>query len=150
MTANGWIQIGLFCLAVIACVKPLGLYMARLFEGERTFLSPVLGPVERGVYRLCGIKGEEQHWTTYTIAMLAFCVAGFVSLYLMQRVQAMLPFNPQGLAGTSPDLSFNTSISFISNTSWQSYSGESTFSYLEQMLGLTVHNFVSAATGIAL
>jgi K+-transporting ATPase ATPase A chain len=150
MTANGWIQIGLFCLAVIACVKPLGLYMARLFEGERTFLSPVLGPVERGVYRLCGIKGEEQHWTTYTIAMLAFSVAGFVSLYLMQRLQAMLPFNPQGLAGTSPDLSFNTSISFISNTNWQSYSGESTFSYLVQMLGLTVHNFVSAATGIAL
>ncbi|MDB5733903.1 MAG: Potassium-transporting ATPase chain [Alphaproteobacteria bacterium] len=150
MTANGWIQIALFCLAIIVCVKPLGLYMARLFEGERTFLSPVLGPIERGIYRLSGVKGEEQHWTTYTIAMLAFSIAGFVSLYLMQRLQAVLPFNPQGLAGTSPDLSFNTSISFITNTNWQSYGGESTFGYLVQMLGLTVHNFVSAATGIAL
>jgi len=150
MTANGWIQIGLFCLAIIACVKPLGLYMARLFEGERTFLSPVLGPMERGIYRLCGVRGEEQHWTTYTIAMLAFSVAGFVSLYLMQRLQAVLPFNPQGLASTSPELSFNTSISFISNTNWQSYSGETTLGYLVQMLGLTVQNFLSAATGIAL
>ena len=150
MTANGWIQIALFCLAIIVCVKPLGLYMAKLFEGERTFLSPVLGPVERGIYRLCGIKGEEQHWTTYTIAMLAFSIAGFLSLYLMQRLQAVLPFNPQGLAGTTPDLSFNTAISFVTNTNWQSYGGESTFGYLVQMLGLTVHNFVSAATGIAL
>jgi K+-transporting ATPase ATPase A chain len=150
MTANGWIQIALFCLAIIVCVKPLGLYMARLFEGERTFLSPVLGPVERGIYRLCGIKGEEQHWTTYTIAMLAFSIAGFLSLYLMQRLQAVLPFNPQGLAGTTPDLSFNTAISFVTNTNWQSYAGESTLGYLVQMLGLTVHNFVSAATGIAL
>ena len=106
MTANGWIQIGLFCLAVIVCVKPLGLYMARLFDGERTFLSPVLGPVERGIYQLCGIKpDQEQHWTGYTIAMLAFSIAGFVSLYLMQRLQAVLPFNPQGMAGTTPDLS---------------------------------------------
>jgi K+-transporting ATPase ATPase A chain len=150
MTANGWIQIALFCAAIIVCVKPLGLYMARLFEGERTFLSPILGPVERGIYRLCGIKGEEQHWTTYTIAMLAFSVAGFVSLYLMQRLQAVLPFNPQGMAGTTPDLSFNTAISFVTNTNWQSYGGESTLGYLVQMLGLTVHNFVSAATGIAL
>jgi K+-transporting ATPase ATPase A chain len=150
MTANGWIQIAFFCAAIIVCVKPLGLYMARLFEGERTFLSPVLGPVERGIYRLCGIKGEEQHWTTYTIAMLAFSIAGFLSLYLMQRLQAVLPFNPQGLAGTTPDLSFNTAISFVTNTNWQSYAGESTLGYLVQMLGLTVHNFVSAATGIAL
>jgi K+-transporting ATPase ATPase A chain len=150
MTANGWIQIALFCAAIIVCVKPLGLYMARLFEGERTFLSPALGPVERGIYRLCGIKGEEQHWTTYTIAMLAFSIAGFLTLYLMQRLQAVLPFNPQGLAGTTPDLSFNTAISFVTNTNWQSYGGESTFGYLVQMLGLTVHNFVSAATGIAL
>ncbi|MFO1247686.1 MAG: potassium-transporting ATPase subunit KdpA [Alphaproteobacteria bacterium] len=151
MTANGWIQIGLFCLVVIVCVKPLGLYMARLFEGGRTFLSPVLGPVERGIYRLCGIKpDQEQHWTGYTIAMLAFSIAGFVSLYLMQRLQAVLPFNPQGMAGTTPDLSFNTAISFVTNTNWQSYGGESTLGYLVQMLGLTVHNFVSAATGIAL
>lgn len=151
MTANGWIQIGLFCLAIIICVKPLGLYMARLFEGERTFLSAVLAPVERGIYRLCGVKpDEEQHWTSYTIAMLAFSIAGFVSLYLMQRLQAALPFNPQGLAGVGPDLSFNTAISFVTNTNWQSYGGETTLSYLVQMLGLTVHNFVSAATGIAL
>src|SRR5882757_2472341 len=151
MTANGWIQIGLYCLAIIVCVKPLGLYMARVFEGERTFLSPVLSPIERGIYRLCGVKpDEEQHWTTYTIAMLAFSIAGFVSLYLIQRLQLALPFNPQGLAAATPDLSFNTSISFITNTNWQSYVGETTLSYLVQMLGLTVHNFVSAAAGIAL
>ncbi len=146
MTANGWIQIGLFCLAILVCVKPLGLYMARVFDGEITFLRPV----ERFIYRLSGVKGEEQHWTTYTIAMLAFSVAGFVSLYLMQRLQAVLPFNPQGLAAVTPDLSFNTSISFITNTNWQSYVGETTMSYLVQMLGLTVHNFVSAATGVGL
>src|ERR1700741_2536695 len=146
MTANGWIQIGLFCLAVLVCVKPLGSYMARVFEGEVTFLRPV----ERLLYRLGGVKGEEQHWTSYTIAMLAFSVAGFVSLYLMQRRQAVLPFNPQGLAAVTPDLSFNTSVSFVTNTNWQSYVGETTMSYLVQMLGLTVHNFVSAATGVAL
>ncbi|HKU54635.1 MAG TPA: potassium-transporting ATPase subunit KdpA [Rhizomicrobium sp.] len=151
MTANGWIQIGLFCLAIIVCVKPLGLYMARVFEGERSFLSLVLGPVERGIYRLCGVKpDQEQHWTSYTTAMLVFSIAGFVSLYLMQRLQLALPFNPQGLAAVTPDLSFNTSISFVTNTNWQSYAGETTMSYLVQMLGLTVHNFVSAATGIAL
>src|SRR6201996_1080944 len=146
MTANGWIQIAIFCLIVIVCVKPLGLYMARVFEGEITFLAPV----ERFLYRLCGVKSEEQHWTTYTIAMLAFSIAGFISLYLMQRFQAALPFNPQGMAAVTPDLSFNTSVSFITNTNWQSYAGETTLSYLIQMLGLTVHNFVSAATGIAL
>ena len=146
MTLNGWIQIGLFCLAVTICVKPLGLYMARVFEGQMGFLAPV----ERMICRLCGVRQEEQHWTAYTIAMLAFSVAGFVSLYLMQRLQAVLPFNPQGLAGVPPDLAFNTSISFISNTNWQSYAGESTLGYLVQMLGLTVHNFVSAATGIGL
>ena len=151
MTANGWIQITLFLLAVLICVKPLGLYMARVFEGEKTFLSPVLGPVERGIYRLCGVRPDrEQHWTSYTIAMLAFSVAGFVSLYLIQRFQAVLPFNPQGLGAVTPDLSFNTSVSFITNTNWQSYGGETTMSYLVQMLGLTVHNFLSAATGIAL
>ena len=134
------------CLAIIVCVKPLGLYMARFFEGEIKFLAPV----ERAIYRICGVKGEEQHWTTYTIAMLAFSIAGFLSLYLIQRFQAALPFNPQALATVTPDLSFNTSISFITNTNWQSYSGETTMCYLVQMLGLTVHNFLSAATGIAL
>ena len=146
MTANGWIQIALFFLTIIVCVKPLGRYMARVFEGEINFLAPV----ERFLYRLCGIKGEEQHWTTYTIAMLAFSIAGFVSLYLIQRLQAVLPFNPQAMTPVTPDLAFNTSTSFITNTNWQSYSGETTMSYLVQMLGLTVHNFLSAATGIAL
>ena len=146
MTLNGWIQIGLFCLAILVCVKPLGLYMARVFDGEIKFLAPV----ERAFYRLSGARGEEQHWTSYTIAMLAFSIAGFVSLYLLQRLQAVLPFNPQGMADTTPDLSFNTAVSFVTNTNWQSYGGETTLSYLVQMLGLTVHNFVSAATGIAL
>ena len=151
MTVNGWIQIALFCAAILVCVKPLGGFMARVFEGERTFLSPVLGPIERGIYRLCGVRpDQEQHWTSYTIAMLSFSVAGFVSLYLMLRLQAVLPFNPQGLAAVGPDLSFNTAISFVTNTNWQSYGGESTLGYLVQMMGLTVHNFVSAATGIAL
>src|ERR1700743_1345171 len=146
MTANGWIQIALFFLTIIVFVKPLGRYMARVFEGEIKFLAPV----ERFLYRLCGIKGEEQHWTTYNIAMLAFSIAGFVSLYLIQRLQAVLPFNPQAMTPVTPDLAFNTSTSFITNTNWQSYSGETTMSYLVQMLGLTVHNFLSAATGIAL
>jgi len=146
MTTNGWIQIALFCLAILVCVKPLGLYMARVFDGEIKFLAPV----ERAFYRLAGVRGEEQRWTTYTIAMLSFSVAGFISLYLLQRLQAILPFNPQGSANIGPDLAFNTSTSFVTNTNWQSYGGETTMSYLVQMLGLTVHNFVSAATGIAL
>src|SRR6185312_10496603 len=139
MTTNGWIQIGLFCVAVLLCVRPLGLYMARVFEGEIRFLAPV----ERLFYRLGGVQGEEQHWTTYTLAMLAFSVAGFASLYLLQRLQAVLPFNPQSQAAVSPDLAFNTAASFVSNTNWQSYAGETTMSYLVQMLGLTVQNFVS-------
>jgi Potassium-transporting ATPase A subunit/Transcriptional regulatory protein, C terminal len=106
-------------------VKPLGLYMAKLFDGERTWLSPLLAPLERGIYRLCGVDdAEEQHWTQYTIAMLAFSIAGFVSLYALQRLQALLPLNPQGMGGVTPDLAFNTSISFITNTNWQSYGGE--------------------------
>jgi len=146
MTANGWIQIALFCLAILVCVKPLGRYMARVFDGEIKFLAPV----ERFIYRISGVKGEEQHWTTYTIAMLAFSIAGFVSLYLMQRLQLVLPFNPQAMTPVTPDLAFNTSVSFVTNTNWQSYGGETTMSYLVQMFGLTVHNFLSAATGIAL
>jgi K+-transporting ATPase ATPase A chain len=146
MTTNGWIQIALFCLAILVCVKPLGRYMARVFDGEIKFLAPI----ERLIYRLCGVKCEEQHWTTYTIAMLAFSIAGFVSLYAIQRLQSVLPFNPQGMTPVTPDLAFNTSVSFVTNTNWQSYGGETTMSYLVQMFGLTVHNFVSAATGIAL
>ena len=151
MTINGWVQIAIYFGLILICVKPLGLYMAKVFEGERTLLSPVLKPVERVIYRICAVdQREEQHWVTYTVAMLAFSIAGFVSLYLLQRLQGLLPFNPQKLGAVGPDLSFNTSISFITNTNWQSYSGETTLSYLVQMVGLTVHNFVSAATGIAL
>ncbi|MGQ3027444.1 MAG: potassium-transporting ATPase subunit KdpA, partial [Ferrovibrionaceae bacterium] len=151
MTANGWIQIALYCVIVTALVKPLGGYMHRVFSGERTFLSPILAPVEHGLYALAGVdRKAEQPWVTYAVAMLFFSVAGFVSLYALQRFQNVLPFNPEGLDAVTPDLAFNTSVSFVSNTNWQSYVPESTMSYLVQMLGLTVHNFVSAATGIGL
>ena len=151
MTINGWVQIALYCLLIIAVVKPLGVYMARVFSGESTFLSPVLKPVERGIYWICGVdERQEQHWVTYTVAMLFFSVVGFVSLYALQRLQGVLPFNPQGQSGLEQSLAFNTSISFITNTNWQAYGGETTMSYLTQMAGLTVHNFVSAATGIAI
>ena len=151
MSANGWVQIALFCVVVIAITKPLGGYMTRVFSGERTTLTPVLRPLERLIYRLCGVsETDEQHWTVYAVAMLAFSLAGFITLYLMQRFQAALPFNPQHLPAVGGHLAFNTAISFVSNTNWQSYTPETTVSYLVQMAGLTVHNFVSAATGIAL
>jgi K+-transporting ATPase ATPase A chain len=151
MTVNGWLQIALYCALLILLTKPLGGYMTRVFAGERTPLSPVLRPLERGLYRLSGVnEAQEQHWVTYAIAMLAFTFAGFVLLYALQRLQVVLPFNPQKLDAVSPDLAFNTSVSFITNTNWQSYTPETTMSYLVQMAGLTVHNFVSAATGIAL
>jgi K+-transporting ATPase ATPase A chain len=151
MTVNGWLQIALYCVLLILLTKPLGGYMTRVFAGERTLLSPVLRPLERGLYGISGVReNEEQHWVTYAIAMLAFSFAGFVVLYALQRLQAVLPFNPQHLDAVSPDLAFNTSVSFVTNTNWQSYTPETTMSYLVQMAGLTVHNFVSAATGIAL
>jgi K+-transporting ATPase ATPase A chain len=151
MTFLGWAQIALYCLVILALARPLGGYMTRLFAGERTLLSPVLGPVERGFYRAAGVdERQEQHWVTYGLAMLAFNAMGFFLLYALQRLQGVLPLNPQGMAGTSPHLSFNTAISFVTNTNWQSYGGESTLGYLVQMAGLTVQNFVSAATGIAL
>jgi potassium-transporting ATPase potassium-binding subunit len=151
VTANGWIQIALFSAIVMALTRPLGGYMTRVFAGERTFLWPVLRPVERAVYWCCGVdEKEEQHWLTYAVAILFFSVAGFVTLYALQRLQWYLPFNPQGQTGVAPDLAFNTSVSFITNTNWQAYSGETTMGYLVQMAGLTVHNFVSAATGIAM
>ena len=151
MTLNGWIQIALFCVIVALLTKPFGGYMTRVFTGERTFLSPVLGPLERGIYRLCGVaESDEQHWVTYAVAMLFFSLAGFVVLYALQRLQAVLPFNPQGQSAVEESLAFNTSVSFVTNTNWQSYTPETTMSYLTQMAGLTVHNFVSAATGIAL
>ena len=151
MTISGWVQIALFSVIVILITRPLGGYMTRVFNGERTFLSPVLRPVERAVYWCCGVdEKEEQHCLTYAVAMLLFSVAGFVTLYALQRFQDILPFNPQGQSAVAPDLAFNTSVSFVTNTNWQAYSGETTMSYLTQMAGLTVHNFVSAATGIAM
>jgi K+-transporting ATPase ATPase A chain len=151
MTANGLIQIALYCVIIIALTKPFGGYMTRVFNGERTFLHPVLRPVERAFYWCCGIdEKEEQHWLTYAVALLFFSVAGFVTLYAIQRLQAMLPFNPQGQSAVEQSLAFNTALSFVTNTNWQSYVPETTMSYLTQMAGLTVHNFVSAATGIAL
>src|SRR3954467_13151261 len=125
--------------------------MTRVFNGEPTFLSPILRPVEAGLYWIGGVdEKREQHWLTYTVAMLLFHVVGFLGLYAILRLQAVLPFNPAGQSAVAEDLSFNTAISFITNTNWQNYGGESTMSYLTQMLGLTVHNFLSAAAGIAL
>ncbi len=151
MTTNGWLQIALFCAVVILITRPFGGYITRVVNGERTFLSPVLGPLERAIYAVCGVnQREEQHWVTYAVAMLAFSLAGFAVLYGLQRLQNVLPFNPQGFDAASADLAFNTSVSFVTNTNWQSYVPEATFGYFVQMAGLTVHNFVSAATGIAL
>jgi K+-transporting ATPase ATPase A chain len=151
MTLNGWLQIAIYCALILVFVKPFGAFMARVFEGERTFLHPVLGPVERSFYRLAGIDpAREQHWTTYAVAMLVFNLLGFLALYGLQRLQHVLPLNPAGMSAVSADSSFNTAVSFMTNTNWQGYGGESTMSYLTQMLGLTVQNFVSAATGIAL
>ncbi|WP_176072760.1 potassium-transporting ATPase subunit KdpA [Brucella intermedia] len=151
MTLNGWIQILVFCGIIILLVKPLGGYMTRVFNGERTFLSPILVPAERALYRLAGTsEREEQHWTTYTVSLLLFNLAGFLLLYVFQRVQGSLPFNPMGMSNVPADLAFNTTSSFVTNTNWQNYGGESTLSYLTQMAGLTVQNFVSAATGVAI
>jgi potassium-transporting ATPase potassium-binding subunit len=151
MTLIGWIQIALFCAVVVALVRPLGGYMTRVFNGERTFLSPVLRPVEAALYWAAGVDPRrEQHWVTYTVAMLFFHIGGFAILYALFRLQAMLPFNPAGQSAVGEDLSFNTAVSFITNTNWQNYAGESTMSYLSQMLGLTHQNFLSAATGIVL
>jgi K+-transporting ATPase ATPase A chain len=151
MTLVGWAQIALVLALVLACAIPLSKFIADVYAGERTFLSPVIGPVERGFYRLAGVDpAREQDWFTYTIAMLVFSIAGFLSLYAIQRLQNFLPLNPRGFDAVPPDLAFNTSDSFITNTNWQNYSGETTMSHLTQMLGLTVHNFVSAATGLAM
>src|SRR4051794_35260273 len=151
MTLIGWAQIALVLACVVAAAPPLGRYMARVAAGERTFLHPVLGPVERAIYAVAGVDpARGQSWKAYTLAMLAFSAAGFASLYAILRLQGVLPFNPQGIGGMAPYLAFNTAVSFVTNTNWQAYSGESASSYLSQMAGLTVHNFLSAATGIAL
>jgi K+-transporting ATPase ATPase A chain len=150
MTANGYLQLTLYLVVLLALAKPLGAYMARVYENRPIFLGRVLGPVERLLYRLAGIRAEEEMgWKSYALAMLAFSMIGMLFLYMLQRVQGWLPLNPESLGAASPHLSFNTAASFTSNTNWQSYGGETTLSYLTQMLGLTVQNFVSAATGMA-
>jgi potassium-transporting ATPase potassium-binding subunit len=151
MTAIGWVQILLYCAIIVAIVPPLGAYMTRVFSGERNLLSPVLRPVEVALYKIAGVDElHEQHAVTYTVGMLLFHVGGFLILYVLMRLQAPLPFNPARQAAVSEDLSFNTAMSFITNTNWQNYGGEGTMSYLVQMLGLTHQNFLSAATGIVL
>jgi len=151
MTVNGWVQIAFYFVVLTALVVPLGRFMASVFEGQWTFLTPVLRPVERVLYRIAGVdESREQHWITYTVAMLLFNLAGFLIVYALQRMQSLLLLNPADQSAVPPDLSFNTAVSFATNTNWQNYGGESTLSYLTQMVGLTVQNFVSAATGIAL
>jgi K+-transporting ATPase ATPase A chain len=151
MTANGWFQILLFLLVVLAITKPLGLFMARVFIREKTFLDVVLRPIEKFIYRLIGVnEQEEMRWTEYTVAMLLFSGVSMALLYVIERTQYWLPFNPQKLANVPPALAFNTAASFTTNTNWQNYSGESTMSYFTQMAGLAYHNFTFAATGIVL
>jgi K+-transporting ATPase ATPase A chain len=150
MTANILIQVGLFVAVLLALVKPLGWYMARVYQGERCGLDRLFAPVERGLYRLAGVdSNHEMGWRSYAVAVLLFNAVGLIVVYLLQRLQAHLPLNPEGFAAVSPDLAFNTAASFVSNTNWQNYGGETTLSYLVQMLGLGVQNFVSAATGMA-
>src|ERR1700724_4584681 len=152
MTANGWLQILLFLALVFLVTKPMGIFMTRVFKREKTFMDPMLRPVERLLYRVTGVdENHEMRWTEYAVAMLLFSLVSMVVLYLMQRLQGYLPFNPQKFGGVSPaHLAFNTAASFTTNTNWQAYSGETTMSYFTQMAGLAYHNFVSAATGIAL
>jgi potassium-transporting ATPase potassium-binding subunit len=151
MTVIGWVQILLYCAIIAALTPPLGAYMTRVFGGERTLLSPILRPVEIATYKIAGVNEKnEQHAVIYTVGMLLFHVGGFLILYALMRLQGPLPFNPADQSAVSEDLSFNTAMSFITNTNWQNYGGESTLSYLVQMLGLTHQNYLSAATGIVL
>src|SRR5215470_1191969 len=153
MTGSGVLQIAVFFGLILICAKPLGAYMAKVFEGERTFLHPALRWLEVLTYKVSGIREDvEQRWTQYTAALLSFSVFGFLLTYLLQRAQGLLPFNPQhfGAKNVPPDLAFNTAVSFMTNTNWQAYSGESTLSYFVQMAALTVQNFASAAAGMAI
>jgi potassium-transporting ATPase potassium-binding subunit len=151
MTANGWLQIGVYLVILLALTKPMGVFMTRVFSGQKTFLDPVLRPIERLLYRMTGVdETQEMPWTEYAIAMLLFSGVSMLLLYLIERVQQWLPWNPQHLATVAPDLAFNTAASFTTNTNWQNYAGESTMSYLTQMAGLAYHNFASAAVGIVL
>jgi len=150
MNLYSWFQIIFYVVALLLLAKPLGSFMAKVYQGKHTFLDRALGPVERFIYRLSGVNPEEDmNWKTYAVAMLLFNALGLFFVYILQRLQAILPLNPQGLGAITPDSSWNTAVSFASNTNWQGYGGEVTMSYLSQMLGLTVQNFVSAATGMA-
>src|SRR5437016_4990214 len=159
MTLSGVLYIVVYSLILLALTKPLGVFMAHVFEGERTFLHPLLRPLERLVYRLCGIREDtEQRWTQYASSLLAFSLVSFLFVYFIQRLQALLPLNPMGFSTShapgnatpmTPDLAFGTAVSFMTNTNWQSYGGETTLSYFAQMAALPVQNFVSAAAGIA-
>src|SRR5271165_6919010 len=151
MTANGWFQIGLYLSVIFLVTKPIGVFMTRVFNRERTLLDPLLRPIERLVYRLTGVdEKHEMRWTEYAVAMLLFSGVSMTLLYLIERTQKWLPLNPQKFPNVEPGLAFGTAASFTTNTNWQVYSGESTMSYLTQMAGLAYHNFISAATGIAL
>jgi K+-transporting ATPase ATPase A chain len=149
MSVNGWLQFAIYCLVLLATVRPVGIYMARVFEGERTWLDPVLRPIERLIYKLCAVNSDnEMNWREYAYAMLGFAAAGMLLTYGIERLQALLPWNPQHLAAVGPDLAWNTAASFTTNTNWQFYSPETTMSYLTEMAGLATHNFWSAAGGI--
>src|SRR6476661_6057405 len=150
MTTNGWLQIGVYLLAILAVTPLIGRFMTRVFNRERTWLDPVLRPIERLIYVSTGVdETREMRWTEYAVAMLMFSVVSMLVLYLMQRIQQWLPWNPQAFAAVPPDLAFNTAASFTTNTNWQAYGGETTMSYFTQMAGLAYHNFMSAAVGIA-
>src|SRR6202790_15379 len=151
MSANGWFQIGAFLLVIFLITKPVGVFLARVFSGEKTFLDRVLRPIERLIYRLTGIdEKHEMRWTEYAVSMLLFSGVSMALLYLIERMQKFLPLNPQKFANLEPGLAFGTAASFTTNTNWQAYSGESTMSYFTQMAGLAYHNFASAAVGIVL
>lgn len=152
MTPNGVFQISVFFVIILALAKPMGTFMAKLFAGQKTLLHPVIRPLEKLTYKLIGVnEASEQRWTQYTGALIAFSIFSFLFVYVLQRLQGVLPLNPQGFNQTNvtPDLAFNTAVSFVTNTNWQAYSGESTLSYLVQMAALTVQNFASTAVGIA-
>ncbi|HTC26565.1 potassium-transporting ATPase subunit KdpA, partial [Dyella sp.] len=150
MTANDFIQIGVYLVVLLLLIKPMGSYMTHVFADQPNRITRLGGGVERFIYRICGVKADEDMgWKQYAIAMLIFNVCGMVMIYVLQRAQQWLPLNPEHFPAVSPDSSINTAISFITNTNWQAYSGESTMSYLTQMMGLAVQNFMSAACGIA-
>jgi K+-transporting ATPase ATPase A chain len=151
MTANGWFQIGLYVLVLFLITKPIGIFLTRVFERQKTFLDPVLRPVERLIYRICGVdENKEMRWAEYGVTMLLFSAVSLILLYLFERLQLWMPWNPQKFANVAPDLAWNTAVSFTTNTNWQAYTPETTMSYLTQMAGLAYHNFASAAVGIAL